>query len=731
MKKPELLSPAGNMECLKAAIQGGCDAVYLGGYAFGARSFAGNFSNEEIEEAISYAHLYGVKVYVTVNTLVYESEVELFLHYIDFLYQNNVDAIIIQDLGMMDLIRQTFPDLEMHASTQMHIHNMEGVKFVEQMGLSRAVLARETDIETIRKIKQHANIELEIFVHGALCFSYSGQCLMSSMIGGRSGNRGTCSQCCRMPYTLYDQEKMLNKDSYVLSPKDLNTLEHLKPLMEIGVDSLKIEGRMKRPEYVYYVTKLYRRAIDAYANNQSFILSKQEEDTLKKLFHREFTKGYLFQEKDQNWLNPYRSNHIGIKVGEVVSYKNGIVTCKLSYPLHQNDGIRILGRFEDNGCILNKIYHDNKLTSQGNIGDFISFSLKGKFVPKDVLVLTSDQSELEMIQNEIKEKRRKIFIQGKIKCKIGECIQFQVADGKNQVTVMGEIPVMKAQKAPLSKQRIEEQLQKLGDTVYELQTLEMDIDDSIFVPIQELNQIRRKSVALLNQKRQYQIPYHKETYYREVPTFEEKRGYAIRIHEEKTYFDIRKKLFKQIYVEDKELYQKLKEDSRVVLLLPRVMDHFEHELGKVMVGELGSIAYYHAGYSDFSLNVTNSYTVAFLHAMGIERVTLSLELSEQQIETLVTAYQNRYHKTPNLEYFITSYPEVMISKLKLPSYYHTSNVLTMKDQNGHQFIIQEYKNYTKIYYCKEDTKLKVEDYFDHVNTICFTDLNEDYKQYLI
>ena len=184
MKKPELLSPAGNMECLKAAIQGGCDAVYLGGYAFGARSFAGNFSNEEIEEAISYAHLYGVKVYVTVNTLVYESEVELFLHYIDFLYQNNVDAIIIQDLGMMDLIRQTFPDLEMHASTQMHINNMEGVKFVEQMGLSRAVLARETDIETIRKIKQHANIELEIFVHGALCFSYSGQCLMSSMIGG-------------------------------------------------------------------------------------------------------------------------------------------------------------------------------------------------------------------------------------------------------------------------------------------------------------------------------------------------------------------------------------------------------------------------------------------------------------------------------------------------------------------------------------------------------------------
>ncbi len=732
MQKPELLSPAGNMECLKAAIEGGCDAVYLGGYAFGARSFAGNFSNEELIEAISYAHLYGVKVYVTVNTLVYESEVELFLNYIDFLYQNNVDAIIIQDLGMMDLIHQTYPDLEIHASTQMHIHNIEGVKAVEQIGLSRVVLARETDINTIRHIKENCKIELEIFAHGALCFCYSGQCLMSSMIGGRSGNRGTCSQCCRMPYTLYNQEKPINQDAYVLSPKDLNTLENIGQLIEIGVDSIKIEGRMKRPEYVYYVTHLYRKAIDDYNNGNKIIITEQEQNTLKKLFHREFTKGYLFDEEDKNWLNPARPNHIGIKIGEVISYDKGMVTCKLSYPVHQNDGIRILGHYEDNGCILNKIYQNKKLTNQGRIGDTISFALKGNFKPKDTLVLTSDSHDLEEIQKKIKERTRKIPIEGEIELKVGKCIRYQVTDGIHKITVIGKIPVMTSQNAPLTTKRIEEQLNKLGDTIYTLQNLEIHMEDHIFVPIQELNQIRRTSIEELNQKRQYIKNYHKELYHREVPTLKEENGYTLRIHSEETYFTIKEKQIKQIYVEDKKLYQKLKNDPRVVLLLPRVMSHFEPCSDDCMVGELGSIYYYHSLYSDFSLNATNSYTVAFLHSQGIRRVTLSLELKEQEIETLVNAYQKRYHKNPNLEYFFTMHPEVMISKFKIPSYYKVDTNLTMKDSKGHQFLIHQSNDVTRIYYQKEKSELNPNDLFSHsIHTICMTDLDDHYKQYLV
>ena len=210
MKKPELLAPAGSMESLKAAICAGCDAVYLSGKKYGARSFATNFDNDELIEAIKLCHLYGIKIYVTVNTLIFEDEVEEFFNYIDFLHVNNVDAIIIQDIGMVDLIRKTYPNLELHASTQMHIHNLEGVKLLEKLNIKRAVLARETSIDTIKKIKNNTNLELEIFVHGALCVSYSGQCLMSYLIGGRSGNRGACAGSCRLPYDVIRENKKLN-----------------------------------------------------------------------------------------------------------------------------------------------------------------------------------------------------------------------------------------------------------------------------------------------------------------------------------------------------------------------------------------------------------------------------------------------------------------------------------------------------------------------------------------
>ena len=264
MKSVELLSPVGNMECLFAAINANCDAVYLSGINFGARSFAGNFTNEELVFAINTCHLYGVKVYVTVNTLIYDIEVERFMNYIDFLYRNNVDAVIMQDMGMIDLVRKTYPNLDIHVSTQAHIHNLEGVKLCEKLGVKRVVLARETPIELIKYIKENTNIEIEIFIHGALCMSYSGECLMSALIGNRSGNRGTCAQICRQPYDLEIDGKIVNKDKYLLSTKDLNTLNYLGELLEIGVDSLKIEGRMKSKEYVYLVTHLYRKAITNY-----------------------------------------------------------------------------------------------------------------------------------------------------------------------------------------------------------------------------------------------------------------------------------------------------------------------------------------------------------------------------------------------------------------------------------------------------------------------------------
>ena len=206
MNRIELLAPAGNMECLKASVMAGCDAVYLGGNHFGARAFSNNFSREEIVQAINYCHLYGVKVYITVNTLIYDDEVEEFLRYIEFIHKNNVDAVLIQDLGMFDLVRKTYPELEIHASTQMHINNLDGVKLMEELGMKRVVLPRELSLEEIKEIKDNSTIELEVFVHGALCVSYSGQCLMSSLIGGRSGNRGACAGSCRLKYDVVDED---------------------------------------------------------------------------------------------------------------------------------------------------------------------------------------------------------------------------------------------------------------------------------------------------------------------------------------------------------------------------------------------------------------------------------------------------------------------------------------------------------------------------------------------
>ena len=227
----ELLSPVGDFECLKAAVQNGADAVYFGFSSFSARAFATNFDMDSLEKAINYAKIRNVKTNLTLNTLIKENEVNRFMNYIDFLHQNNVDAIIVQDLGMLDLIRKTYPNLEIHASTQMHIHNLNGVKICEKLGIKRVVLARETNIELIKEIRKKTSLELEVFVHGALCISYSGQCLMSSLIGGRSGNRGMCAGTCRLPFDVIDKNnKKLNKNSYPLSTKDLYTLNNIDKL---------------------------------------------------------------------------------------------------------------------------------------------------------------------------------------------------------------------------------------------------------------------------------------------------------------------------------------------------------------------------------------------------------------------------------------------------------------------------------------------------------------------
>ena len=686
MKKPELLAPAGNMECLKAAIEGGCDAVYLGGLHFGARAYSPNFSDEEIVEAIKYAHLYGVKIYVTVNTMITEELVKPFIKYVDFLHKNNVDAIIIQDIGMMDYLRKTYPNLEIHVSTQAHIHNLEGVKFIKNLGLKRVVLARETPIELIKEIKEKTNIELEVFVHGALCISYSGQCLMSSLIGGRSGNKGTCAQSCRMKYSFMHDNKLINKDDYLLSTKDLNTLNNIDKLIDIGVDSLKIEGRMKSKEYVYLVTKLYRKAIDSYVENNKIDIKEEDIINLKKIFNRKYTKGFLFFFENNDFVNQFRPNHIGIEIGKVVSSKNGFVKIKLNDNLSLKDGIRILGN-EDYGTTIYKMKKDGKYIEEAYKGDIVELKIDKNVDIDSIVLKTTDYKLVDIIDKEINSNSRKVKIKGTIKCKLNEPIIFKLSDSINNIEVKSEFNVEESINRPITKETIEKQINKLGNTIYEFSELNIISDDNIFINIKDLNEIRRKAIDKLNNKRLYTISYKKEEYSIELKEFNDEVGYTYLIHSMDDYLKIKDRA-KEIIVDDIDLYNELVLDNKVTLKLPRVLYEHPNYNVRLLIGEYGSIDTYNDIYSDFSFNIANSYAVAFMHSLNIKRVTLSIELNVSQIKNLIESYKERYLKKPNLEVIVSSTPESMISKFNLVKYFNIPN--------SDNYLIDKFKNKFKV-----------------------------------
>lgn len=706
MKKPELLAPVGNFECLKAAIAAGSDAVYLGGYTFGARNFAGNFSNEEIIEAINLCHLYGIKVYVTVNTLIYDNEVEMFLNYIEFLHKNNVDAVIMQDLGMIDLVRKTYPNLEIHASTQLHIHNIEGVKFVKSLGIKRVVVARETSIDIIKEIKKEVDMEIEAFVHGALCVSYSGQCLISSLIGGRSGNRGTCAQICRKKFTLLDENKKELKNAYLLSMKDLMTLEHIDKLIESGIDSLKIEGRMKRPEYVYLMIKMYRKAIDSYLELGYIDINKKDIYEIMKLFNREFTKGYILNDSHLNVSNDYRPNHMGINIGRVIEYKNNKVKIKLNDTLRNGDGIRILSK-EDIGLTISFMYKNGKLVTEANKGDFIELSVKGQCKINDEVRKTTDFLQLKNINNEINDIKRKVPINIILKALLNQNIELFVSDGINNLKVANNILVSKAVNYPITKDKIEKQISKLGDTVYEIDNIEIECDDNIFINIKDINELRRIMVDKLNNLRLKKKEFIKNKYQCEVPYFEKTKNINILIS---NYNDLKKvDKYDLVIADNMECYNKV-EFKNKILKLPRVIEKYLDYNNRLLVGEVGSLYKYNNIDTDFSLNVTNSYTVAFLHSLGVNKITLSYELNYEQIKRLIEDYYNRYNKYPNLEIIVDGYEEVMITKLNLLFKFNISKGY-LKDEFGNLYKLVLENDLMKIYNYKKRNIQNYEDYF--------------------
>lgn len=666
MKKVELLAPAGNMDALKAAVQNGADAVFLGGRMFGARASATNFDMLQMKEAVEYAHLYGVKIHVTVNTLIKDEELEECLNYIGELYKLNVDALIVQDLGLMHAIQKRYPNFEIHASTQMHIHNVAGLRQLKEWGITRAVVARETPLELVKEMCKE-DIEVEIFVYGAYCVSYSGQCLMSSSIGGRSGNRGECAQTCRLPYELYKEEKdglrkIATNGDYLLSPKDLNTLEAIPQLIESGAASFKIEGRMKRPEYVALVTSLYRQAIDAYYAHEKFEVNKAMIEAMQKVFNRGFTLGHLFHKKGSELMSIIRPNHVGIEIGTVTGFTKDKMTVKLHHELNQGDGVRILGKQEDNGFIVNYIYKNGLLVNKGNAGDVIELE-KMKFVDKNAKVLkTSDVNQLEALAKTIDSNQRKISVNGKIILNENYPLQFTVTDSEGfSVAKEGEI-VEKAMKTPLAKERILSQLNKTGNTPFSFEKIEVIMDEGIIYPISKLNEIRRaalEELALIRATRQRTLlPSLKEETVR-VEKAEVSAHVSVTTYDQ--YQAAKAVGIDKIDIIGNKLYQQIKvEDNSVGYVYPRVMKHeYTHETG--VIGEVGALQIKGLTAAP-SLNCFNHKTATLLFRNGCDKVSFSLETSLNQMAMMMENFREFNGCEGNFERVVYGRVENMISE---------------------------------------------------------------------
>ncbi len=501
MSNIELLSPAGDFECLVSAVQNGANAVYFGLDKFNARVNGRNFEDEELVKAIKYAKLRNVKTHLTLNILIKNKEFEEALKLVEFAYNSGIDAVIVQDLGLAKKIMELFPKLEVHSSTQMTIYNLDGVKEIEKLGYSRCVLARELSIEEIKNICKNTNIEIEVFIHGALCICYSGQCLMSSLIGGRSGNRGRCAGTCRLPYSLLKDGQEQEK-GYLLSSKDVCTLDILPELIEAGVKSFKIEGRMKSKEYVGIVTSIYRKYIDLAESNQEYVVDKKDREMLMQIFNRGgFSTGYLKGKLGKNMMYTKRPNHIGTLLGEVISYNPNKehVKIKLCKELDLGDSIAI----GDSSCKISELMQKNNNIKMAKANDIVTIGrIKGKIKPKDKVYKTVSIK----LNQEIDQKICKENIKRKVNCNIelkqDETIKLELQDiGTNiSVKLEGDSIVKKADNRGLTYKRVEEQLSKTGNTVFKIENINIKMGENIIVPISSLNEIRRRGLEELEHK---------------------------------------------------------------------------------------------------------------------------------------------------------------------------------------------------------------------------------------
>jgi len=731
MNKKELLSPVGNYESLLQAVHNGADAVYLAGKRFGARAFANNFTEDELLYAIKYCHLYNVKIYVTVNTIIYEQELDECINYIRFLHQNNVDAVILQDLGLIKIVREKFPNLEIHASTQMHNHNVEQLKMLARIGVKRVVLARELTLKEINDL--NTNLELEVFIHGALCISYSGQCLFSSLLMNRSGNRGSCAGICRLPFELLEEDKKIETEGkYLLSPKEFSSINDFGKIMESNIYSLKIEGRMKSPYYVGFITRLYRNLIDNYNAGKEITISDEEIKKLKVLFNRGFTKGHLFEDKNKDLMNIKTPNHQGVLLGSTLEVTKDKIKIKLDDDLNQEDGIRFSNI--DKGFIVNFLYDEKGLLiNKAKKGDVVYVDNKIGLKNKSNILKTIDHN-LERELAKLPEKKIKVTCA--VIAQVGKKLSIAFSDGENKVAKSGSV-VEKATKTPTTKEVIKEKLSSLGNTPFILENIEIISDENIFLSMSELKKLRREIIDELTSKRENKIVnefIEKELIKKEKEENGEveKININVLVRDKKQLEVCLEENVDSIYVTDEKLYQEYKKYNNVYLRLDRVKTKFkEYNNERLLIGETGSLYKYSKDNSvitDYYFNVVNSYNFNFLERMNTKRITLSIEATLEDISFITKNIKNK----EKIEVYLYGRPEVMVLKhCPLNMLVNKNSVCTictnnkkyyLKDRNdklypiissakeNHLTHIFHYENIDRIIDFKEYQKLGIRNY---------------------
>ena len=657
---PELLAPAGGWDCVRAAVANGADAIYFGLPRFNARLRADNFTEEELPEVVAFCHRHGVKAYVAFNTLVFTGEMDAAAEYLRLLNRAGVDALIVQDVGLVRLARALVPELPIHASTQMTVTSPEGVEFARELGVERVVLARETSLRELAKFRA-ASPQLEVFVHGALCVAYSGQCLTSESLGQRSANRGECAQACRMPYELIvdGAARDLGDKRYLLSPQDLAAVDEIPQLIAAGVVSFKIEGRLKSPEYVAAVCQVYRKAIDAALAEREFEAGAADRYQLEMTFSRGLYSGWMHGVQHQELVSARFGKKRGPFVGRIENVGRDFVEIAPEVPLSLGDGVVFDTGSDTNTEQGGRIFQikGRRLFFQHRHIDFT------KLKSGDRVWKTDDPALNKRLQQSFAgkiEPRRRVRIDLRVSGRAGEAMRVEA--GANGI-VRSTIDLQTARTAPLTTEKLRDHLGRFGESVYELRELANELEGDVILPIGELNRLRRELIFQLDAARELKRPESAVT----VAELLEPRTVPKRV--ESTLRVLCRSMeqldaslgagIREVYVDFEDIRRyadavklvRARGNTAIFLATPRIQKAGEAGFFRlienaapdgVLIRNLGAIEHFQENAAlrkvgDFSLNIANPLSAQFFLNRGLERLTISYDLNIEQVLDLLGA----------------------------------------------------------------------------------------------